>query len=339
LRHNGYIASDEKGSIPIKNILEAIIDSAEGKLLSLVTERCRYEFRSKQTGEVKAWQDAIMNASPPGAMQYMLKMPEIGGGIYKKNFWEVMGANTDDTKRGGIPFGVRQELVTEEQDILLHNLFDLIKAQDVVNLKKEYIEDQDLARFVGNRMPDTGNSTNTDPAKQPPTMQNCSDAVEEAIILHEGDGDGSTCGFEDFKAAICAQRSQDNPNGSEMARIIELAMQGQKSDEVFESAAGEMSVGQKLYEYHKFMNKVLGACRDGDDEVDGKGADKVSLTKVVAESYTNNIVREVEMLIQRHNQYQERLRTLQPSLRARTQHQAIDDIFDSEMLPGERWVG
>ena len=60
--------------------------------------------------------------------------------------------------------------------------------------------------------------------------------------------------------------------------------------------------------------------------------------QVVAESYLNNIVREVEMLIERHKQYQERLHTLDPTLRSRVQHRAVDDVFDNEMLPGERWV-
>jgi hypothetical protein len=112
-------------------------------------------------------------------------------------------------------------------------------------------------------------------------------------------------------------------------------MQGQNSAEKSAEETGEMSTGQKLYEYHKFMGNVLGVCRDGD--ADGKNG-KVSMTKVVAESYLNNIVREVDMLIKRHKQYTERLHSLDPSLRARNQGQAVDDIFDAEMLPGERWT-
>lgn len=58
---------------------------------------------------------------------------------------------------------------------------------------------------------------------------------------------------------------------------------------------------------------------------------------MVAESYTDNIVREVELLIKRHKQYQDRLNSLEPSLRARNQLFAVDDVFDNEMLPGTRW--
>ena len=54
--------------------------------------------------------------------------------------WAAIGANTDDTVQGGIPFGVREELVSKEQEVLLTTLFDLIKSQDVVNQDKDFIE-------------------------------------------------------------------------------------------------------------------------------------------------------------------------------------------------------
>ena len=76
--------------------------------------------------------------------------------------------------------------------------------------------------------------------------------------------------------------------------------------------------------------------RDG--EQDESGNQKVSLKKVVAESYLENVTKEVEMLINRHKQYKTRLANLDPTLRARCQSRAIDDIFDAEMLPGDRWT-
>jgi len=326
----GFVESDALGSIPIANINESVVDS-EGYLLDLITERQAYHFRSKQHNEVGKWQDAVMNCSPPGAMVHLLRLPKIGKGVYKDNFWEAVGAKEVSDKQGGIPFGVREELVTKEQDRLLLNIFEQITSQDVTDVNKEHIEDADLAKWVVNRA-----AGNKELAQKIPSMQECEEAVEGAVGLCDpAKLEGDLCKFEAFKAAICAPRNPNNPHGSEMARIIELAMQGKSASEQTTEEVGEMSIGQKLYEYHKFMGNVLKSCRDG--ESDDKGNDKVTLTKVVAESYCLNVVKEVEALLKRHKQYQERLRSLEPSLRARNQHRAIDDVFDNEMLPGERW--
>jgi len=268
-----------------------------------------------------------MTTSPPGNLRFLEQPPKMMGDIYKENFWASMGTDTSDKKKGGIPFGVRKEMVTKEQDQLLRDIFDLIKAQDVVDLKKEIIEETDLAKFVANRMIDH------EPSSDIPTMEECTTAIDGAIVL--GSEPENSCTFEAFKEAICAPRSPSNPSGSEMARIIELAMAGKAAEDLASANSGEMSLGQKLFEYHKFMNGCLAACREGD--VSGTGTDKVTLTKVVAESYTDNIVREVELLIKRHKQYQDRLNSLEPSLRARNQLYAVDDVFDNEMLPGTRW--
>jgi len=326
---DGFVESDALGSIPVPNIHEAVVD-ADGYLLDLITERQAYHFRSKQHNEVAKWQDAVTNCSPPGAMVNLLKLPKIGKGVYKDNFWEAVGAKEETVKQGGIPFGVRMELVTKEQDRLVHDIFDQICAQDVTDVNKKHIEDNDLAKWVVNRA-----AGNADLAKQIPSMQECTDAVSQAIGLAP-DMEGTDCKFEAFKAAICASRSPNNPTGSELARIVELAMQGKSKVEDSPDEVGEMSIGQKLYEYHKFLGNVLKSCRDG--ESDEKGNDKVTLTKVVAESYCNNVVKEVEALLKRHKAYKARLHGLDPSLRSRCQHRAIDDVFDGEMLPGTRWV-
>jgi hypothetical protein len=184
----------------------------------------------------------------------------------------------------------------------------------------------DLAKFVANRMEEDKDSI--------PSMQNCTDAIDEAITLKNSD-DG-LCIFDNFVAGICAPRTKENPHGSEMARIIELAMKGKDLDGEGMESVGEMTTAQKLYEYHKFMGNVLSVCRDG--EQDESGNQKVSLKKVVAESYLSNVTKEVEMLIKRHTQYKDRLMKLDPTLRARCQSRAVDDIFDNEMLPGDRWT-
>jgi len=206
-------------------------------------------------------------------MVNVMKNPVIDSGIYKKNIWDAMGVDTGSSKKGGIPFGVRKELVSKEQNQILLSIFDLIKSQDVVNLDKEYIEDADLAKFVANRM--------TDPvrAKLCPTFVQCTEAIEGAVIFdREASSDDDQCSFECFKSAICAPRDSTNPDGSEMARIIELAMAGQDSAEATAEETGEMSIGQKLFEYHKFMGNVLSLSRDG--KIGNTAADdKVSLTK------------------------------------------------------------
>lgn len=219
----------------------------------------------------------------------------------------------------------QEELITPAQNVLLRSLFDSIKNQDQANADKEFIEDMDLAKFVANRMEDDKDNI--------PSMQNCTDAIDEAITLRSDNGQ---CLFDSFVAAICAPRSKENPNGSEMARIIELAMKGKDLDGEGMESVGEMTTAQKLYEYHKFMGNVLSVCRDG--EQDESGNQKVSLKKVVAESYLENVTKEVEMLINRHKQYKTRLANLDPTLRARCQSRAVDDIFDAEMLPGDRWT-
>merc|ERR1711998_530883 len=78
----GYVVSEALGSIPIANIFESSVD-ADGFLLDLTTERTAYHFRSKQQNDVGKWQNAVMNTSPPGAMQYLLATPKINTGVYK----------------------------------------------------------------------------------------------------------------------------------------------------------------------------------------------------------------------------------------------------------------
>jgi len=329
----GYDLSRPLGRIPVKFVIEATIksdgESMFHNLLDLITDKSVYHFKSDLTRECNKWQESIMNTSPPGGERHKLKLPEIKKAVmYDPK--DIFGTEAPAPQhQGGIPFDRDLNAVTPEQDRLLQNIFETIAAQDVTTKDKKFIEGLDLAKFIDNRMRDADQS-------EVPTREECEKAIEEACMLVNEPG--NNCSFEAFKVAICKKVDrQENPHGSEMARIIKLAMGSKAEEETFkqsDSEIQEMTVGQKLYEYHKFMGNTKSACADGSTD----GAEmKISLTRTVAESYLDNIVREVEALQKRHQAYQQRIIDMQPTLRARNQWNAVDDVFDHEMLPGERW--
>jgi len=335
----GYDLNNALGSIPVKFVLEAVI-SCDGtvphhNLLDLITERNAYHFKADLFREVGKWQDAIMNTSPPGGQRFLTEIPteKSDDGNYHTNFFNNM--NSSGQKVGGIPFGKPPELASNEQNDMMHNLFETIAAQDVAYQppkggakEKPFIEASDVAKFIDSCM------TSPSDTSLVPTIEECQQAIDEAI--ENSPEHAEQCDFDTFKAAICKSVFPGKTYGSEMARIIQLAMSGKKEYQMDDEMKGEMTVAQKLFEYHKFMGNVLTTCRDGSisDEV----SNKISLKKVVAESYLDNIVTEIESLLKRHEAYKTRMRTLEPSLRSCVQWGAVDDVFDMEMLPGERWM-
>jgi len=280
-----------------------------------------------------------MNTSPPGAQKYLEELPSIGDGIWKNdNFWKREGidvSSTKDKKRGGIPFGQPVDTLTEDQESMMRKVFNTISCQNFPHVKKEQIDDADVAKFCVNRMTKSGKDENENLDKLP-SMEMCTEAIDEAIlIVHEPD---NQCTFEAFKGAICAKRTTANPYGSLLAKILEQVLSVDDEFTATEDEVGEMSIGQQLFEYHKFMGNVQQSCRDEEGK-EAAFANKITLTRNVAEAYLNNIVEEAQQLVRRRDHYQQRLRDLDPSLRQRSQHRAVDDIFDSELIPGARWVG
>jgi hypothetical protein len=333
---NGYDISKPLGRIPVKYIVEATIKS-DGALqhneLDLITDKSIYHFRSDLNKEVNRWQEAIMNTAPPGGEKWLQKPPppRVGPKGPSQNagdFFQGMGVDVRKPgKQGGIPFNRDPALISAEQETLLKSLFEVIAGQDVTEKDKQHIEDTDLASFVDKRMADVADQSKM------PQMSEMSEAIAEAINM--GHDEKNQCTYEAFKIAVCAKIQPGQEDGSKLAKILRVALAGK--DDVADDAVlqGQMTIGQKLYEYHKFMQNVTQTCREGSssDELGGK----ISLKKTVAESYLNNVVHEVEALIKRHEAYKARMRKMEPSLRQRTQHEAVDDVFDAEMLPGERW--
>jgi len=334
---NGYDVSKPLGRIPVKYIVEATIKS-DGALqhneLDLITDKSIYHFRSDMNKEVNRWQEAIMNTAPPGGEKWLQHKPrppparDTGPTKNAVDFFNDLDVvvNPDNSvKQGGIPFNRDPALITDEQENLLKSLFEVIAGQDVTEKDKQHIEDTDLASFVEKRM--------ADDSIEVPDMSEISEAIAEAINM--GHDEKNQCTYEAFKIAVCAKIEPGKTDGSTLAKILRVALAGKEDVSGDEALQGQMTIGQKLYEYHKFMQNVTQTCREGSssDTVGGK----ISLNKTVAESYLDNVVHEVQALIKRHEAYKARMRQMEPSLRQRTQHEAVDDVFDAEMLPGERW--
>ena len=293
-------------------------------------------------------------------------------------FWEAVGTDVANKGTvGGIPYGKDFALVTPEQEQILQSIFETIAAQvntpfvdysnnhtlsfgclrghffcrchssalmcaqpwqDVTVPNKTSIEAADFAKFIDKRMT---NGQHADAAKvaSMPTLEECTAAIEESLRLAKDSKKApegcTTSTYICFKTAICAKFPQGQNHGSEMCRLLKIALSGSDSFTPTASEQGEMTVGQKLYLYHSFMGNAQSTCREG--KPSGQ-VGKVSLTKMVAQSYCDSVFHEVEALLKRQQAYKQRMRELNPSLRQRTQHQAIDDVFDSENLPGARWA-
>merc|ERR1719183_594671 len=110
-------------------------------------------------------------------------------------------------------------------------MFDTISQQNFPYTVKTEIDAVDLAKFCVNRL------TNAEDASKAPTIEACEQAVQEAsLLVHDNE-----CSFDAFKAAICAQRTSENPYGSELAKIIEEVMGSATALKKTDEEAGEMS--------------------------------------------------------------------------------------------------
>lgn len=319
---NGFSESDLMGSIPIDNILSAEIDG-EGLTLDLETAKTVYHFRSTMQGEVKVWMENIMKTSPYGAEKFK-----------DQNMVFVKGGR-QSIKRG-LPFGLNYDLLGQSDRDLLSSLFDTISRQSPPFISKKMINDTDLSKWCLNRM-----SKDKELVKLMPSMQDCTDAIEEAMLdAHlemgcEDDEDRCAIDLEAFGRAIC----KPGPPGSLLSAIIKNAFKQVKDDDVDAGAfEGEMSTFEKLHEYHSAMRSMLSICREAGGEVDDSSQQEISMTKLVAETYLQNILSEAQMLINRREEYIARQRGLEPSLRERTHKSAVDEVFNYESLPGDDWV-
>jgi hypothetical protein len=323
----GFTVSDALASIPVENIFEANVDTKMG-LLDLHTEQQVYRFRSQQKSEVSRWQHAVMQSATPG----MERLDDYDDDYddEEPSIWKAI--NQRKTANGGLESALAKpadKLEAAEESLLLE-LFCSIGGFDKERKDKDFIDDADLMQWAGNRLNSVKDKAKLEQLLDLATPENCTDAVDGAMI-HDEDQEGRVT-FNVFKKSMCDHNSA--------LRKIVLACLDTFPDverwQYLEAIVGELSKPEFILMYHMHMTDVVKACRNQlhDERTED---DQITNNKKVAQVWLSGVEGEVSNLLKKYEEYQKKLRGFIPSLRERVHTHAIDEVFDSHMLPGKRW--
>eukprot|EP00658_Telonema_sp_P-2_P080546 TRINITY_DN8035_c0_g1_i1.p1 TRINITY_DN8035_c0_g1~~TRINITY_DN8035_c0_g1_i1.p1 ORF type:complete len:235 (-),score=110.09 TRINITY_DN8035_c0_g1_i1:169-828(-) len=161
------------------------------------------------------------------------------------------------------------------------------------------------------------------------------DSIEEAVnscMVHDHENTGHLT-YEVFRGGMCDFTSKMREVVLTMLNTFDKL----EDWEYLEKVSGELTTQEYIVMYHRHLQQVAKACRkqlhqDDDEDV------FITNKKQVIQAKLNGVEKEVEGLLKKFEEYNARLRGLEPSLRARN-HDAVDDTFDLlvSTRPADRW--
>merc|ERR1711977_6688 len=263
--------------------------------------------------------------------------------------WEHL-KEQNNASAGGLNSALSKpaDRLEDSENMVLQSLFDNIKnctsvdertgngskkMPDPNNPNKlidgDYFDEADLMKWCSNRFNTVRDRKQREALEEIVNI----DTIDEACttcMKHDVDGVGRLT-FDVFRRGMCDYTST-------MRKVV-LAMLNTFPDmerwQYLEAVSGELSKTDYIVMYHKHLTDVVKACRKQLKE-DEDHVSFISNKEKVVKVYLSGIEKEVEGLLKKFEEYHKRLRALQPSLRESNQ-QGVDDVFDSQLLAGDRW--
>jgi len=207
------------------------------------------------------------------------------------------------------------------------------KMPDPANPNKlidaDYFDEADLMKWCSNRFNTVRDQKQKEALEEIVNIETIDEACT-GCMKHDTDNEGRLT-FDVFRRGMCDYTST-------MRKVV-LAMLNTFPDmerwQYLEAVSGELSKTDYIVMYHKHLTDVVKACRKQLKE-EGEHSSFIDNREKVCKAYLSGIEKEVEGLLKKFDEYHQRLRSLQPSLRESNQG-GIDDVFDGNFLPGERW--
>lgn len=331
----GYNPADALASVPITSIDMASVQ-VKLNVLELHTKSDNvYRFRSEQKGDVSRWAAAITHGDIAGAYDVTDNEDE------ELSVWDKLGERSRGS--GGLESAISKpaDRLEESEDHLLQELFNTImncngdkpKMVDPATGKRvdaDFFDTADLMKWCSNRF-----SLVRDPKAKKELEQLINfESIEAAVVecMKHDEDNVERLTFPVFKRGMC-----DYTSG---IRKIVLAMLATfpKLDEweYLERLTGELTTADYILMYHTHLQQVVKASRKQMHQDDDSHT-FITNKETLAKAQLSGVEQEVVGLLKKFEDYNHRLRTLQPSLRELTQCHGIDDVFDSHLLPGDRW--
>jgi hypothetical protein len=323
----GFTASDALGTIPIDNVFEANVDN-KMNILDVHTDQQVYRFRSQQKRDVPNWQNCIMNGAMWGMEVNSLDWDDDED--EDASIWKAI--NQRKAATGGLASALAKPADKLEiaEDNLLKELFCSSGGMDTSMSDKDFIDDQDLMQWAGNRMVTVKDKKKRGELEAMVTPEAIEEALSHAMVYDEENA--GNVSFNVFKRSMC----DFNSNLRRIVLALLDTFPNMERWEYLEAIFGELSKPEYILMYHMHMNRIVKACRNQlhDNRTD---EDVITNNKNVAQVWLSGVEGEVSNLLKKYEEYQAKLRSFDPSLRERVHSCGVDDVFDSHMLPGKRW--
>merc|ERR1712086_67633 len=364
----GWGRAEILGSIPIAHIMRGEVNGDKTTLdLSTVgggQAAGKYQFRSHQKGDVIKWLNCILNVAPYSEQQWQHKCDEELLQVEESaeetpnssDVWQCVSSLSGSALLepgkvyGGIPFGKSQVQWTEQQELTVGALFSTMSRATFPYEEKIFLEPADIYTWVCARQAAAADSAEEESHDVQHAMEQ---AVEAFGMMRPPDSvwlaakpSEMALSQEAFQAAVAARNQTGaaalpEQYGSSLAALVGQVLMGAESssgvvakEHKFE---GEIPKSEFLQIYHNFMVDVLGLCRGkGPDRQISANAQRVSKSKPVVEAFLKTVTEECSDHVANANAQRELMRNQSPTLRAENQS-SIDDVFDRELLEGERW--
>jgi hypothetical protein len=336
----GFNTGDALASIYIPNInccsVQPTLD-----LIEVQTESGKtYRFRSQQKGDVARWASAIINGTMAGMESYNIEDDEIEGANAEDAIWQKLGQKSLNS--GGVDSAISKpaDKLEESEDMVLQELFLTIvtcngpkKMPDPENpsrmIDADFFDSADLMKWCSNRFALVRDQKQKTALEEIVNFETIESAVDGCMRFDE-DGDARLT-YPIFRRGMCEFTS-------EIRRVVLTMLNtfAKMEDwQYLEKVTGELTTADYILMYHQHLQQVVKACRK---QLHEKDEDQIYITnkEKMVQVYLNGIEKEVAGLLKKFEDYNNKLRSFQPSLRERN-HVAIDDTFDDHLLDGERW--